>query len=469
MPVNKYTVTQVTKYILRMFESDPFLGSVAVSGEISNLTYHRSGHIYFSLKDENAIIPVAMFRNKASGLNFKLEEGMKVVAYGKIDVYAPAGRYQLIAEKMENAGAGDLAEQFEKLKKELAERGLFAPEYKQPLPKYVKTLGVVTAPTGAAVRDIINVSKRRYPGIQIILYPALVQGTQAADSIVKGIKALEAYGVDLMIVGRGGGSIEDLWAFNEEKVAQAIFDCSIPIISAVGHETDTTIADYVADLRAPTPSAAAEIAVFDYHALVRQWSDMQGRLDSLMDMRIRSAKKNSEYLEARIVQQMFGILRDKKHKYEELSLRNDSQAPENRLKSFKEKAERYRKELDRNMDAVLAEKKSGYSEMREDADSLMAEYLKAARLRYERYPDRADTLITQRLQTSRHRFDVTRERLRAVSPLEKISRGYGYLTDSANRPVKSIEDTEAGQDLIIRVSDGEISTEVKSTKRVQLV
>ena len=469
MPVNKYTVTQVTEYILKMFRSDPFLGSVAVSGEVSNLTYHRSGHIYFSLKDENAIIAAAMFKNRTSGLKFRLEEGMKVVAYGKIDVYAPSGRYQLIAEKIENAGAGDLAEKFEKLKKDLAERGLFAQEYKQPIPKYVKTLGVVTAPTGAAVRDIINVSKRRYPGIQIVLYPALVQGTQAADSIVKGIKTLEAYGVDLMIVGRGGGSIEDLWAFNEEKVAQAIFDCSIPIISAVGHETDTTIADYVADLRAPTPSAAAEIAVFDYHALVRRWRDMQDRLDALMDMRLRAEKKNSEHLEARVIQQMFGVLRDKKHKYEELSLRNDSQAPENKLKSFKEKAERYRKELDRSIDAVLKERRSEYDEMRNGVDSLMAERLKAVRLRYESYPDRADAAITQRVQTSRHRFDVTRERLRAVSPLEKISRGYGYLTDGSNRPVKSIEDTEAGQNLLIRVIDGEISTEVRNVKKIQLV
>ena len=466
MPVNKYSVTQVTDYIIRMFESDSFLESVAVSGEVSNLTYHRSGHIYFSLKDEKAILSAAMFRGKASGLKFRLQEGMKVVAYGKIDVYAPSGRYQLIADKIENAGAGDLAEQFEKLKKELAERGLFAPEYKQPIPKYIKTLGVVTAPTGAAVRDIINVSKRRYPGIQIILYPALVQGTQAADSIVKGIKALEAYGVDLMIVGRGGGSIEDLWAFNEEKVAQAIFDCSIPIISAVGHETDTTIADYVADLRAPTPSAAAEIAVFDYHAIVRQRRDMQDRLDSLIDMRIRSEKRNFEHLEARAIQQMFGVLRDKKHKYEELSLRNDSQAPENKLKSFKEKAERYRKELDRGIDAVLKERRSECEELREDADSLMTEHLKGARLRYERYPDRADAVISQKIQISRHRFDVTREKLRAVSPLEKISKGYGYLTDGENRPVKSIEDTGIGRKLVIRVSDGEINTEVKSTKKV---
>ena len=466
MPVNKYTVTQVTNYILRMFRSDPFLGSVAVSGEVSNLTYHSSGHIYFSLKDENSVIPAAMFRNKASGLKFRLKEGMKVVAYGKIDVYAPSGRYQLIAEKIEDAGAGDLAEQFEKLKKELAERGLFAPEYKQPIPKYVKTLGVVTAPTGAALRDIINVSKRRYPGIQIVLYPALVQGEQAADSIVKGIKALEKYGVDLMIVGRGGGSMEDLWAFNEEKVAQAIFDCSVPIISAVGHETDTTIADYVADLRAPTPSAAAEIAVFDYHALMRQRGDLLDRLDSMIGMRIKSEKRNSEHLEARIIQQMFGVLRDKKHKYEELSFKNDSQAPENKLKVFREKAERYRKELDRSIDALLSERKSEYAGMREDADSLMTDRLKETRLRYERFPDRADAVITQRIQTARHRFDVTRERLRAVSPLEKISRGYGYLTDGGDKPVKSIEDVETGQNLIIRVSDGEISTEVKGTRRM---
>lgn len=267
---NVYSVAQVNTYIKNMFSQDYMLRSIMVRGEVSNCKYHSFGHIYFTLKDKLGVISCVMFAGNRGGLSFPLKEGMQVVVSGNIDVYERDGKYQLYAKKITLDGIGQLYERFEALKNELEERGLFAPEYKQPIPPYIKTLGVVTAKTGAAVRDIINIAKRRNPYVQIIVYPAIVQGEYAAQSIVNGIRALENLGVDAMIVGRGGGSIEDLWAFNEEIVAQAVFDCSVPIISAVGHETDTTIIDYVADLRAPTPSAAAELAVSDVALLEEQ-------------------------------------------------------------------------------------------------------------------------------------------------------------------------------------------------------
>ncbi|MDE6845378.1 MAG: exodeoxyribonuclease VII large subunit [Lachnospiraceae bacterium] len=264
---NVYTVAQVNSYIKNMFTQDYMLQSIMVKGEVSNCKYHSSGHIYFTLKDAKGTIACVMFSSSRAGLRFRMSEGQQVVVSGSIDVYERDGKYQLYAREISLDGAGALYEKYERLKRELEERGMFAPQYKQPIPKYVRTLGVVTAATGAAVRDIINIAGRRNPYVQIILYPAIVQGEAAAPSIVNGIRALERMGVDTIIVGRGGGSIEDLWAFNEEIVAQAIFDCSVPIISAVGHETDTTIADFVADLRVPTPSAAAELAVYDIEQL----------------------------------------------------------------------------------------------------------------------------------------------------------------------------------------------------------
>ncbi len=285
-----YTVAQLNSYIKNMFTQDFLLNSLYVKGEVSNCKYHSSGHIYFTLKDRKGTIACVMFAGNRNGLNFQLREGMQIVVCGSVDVYERDGKYQLYAREITLDGEGALYEKFEKLKNKLNEMGMFALEYKRPIPKYVKKLGVVTAPTGAAVRDIINVSKRRNPYIQIILYPAIVQGDAAVNSIVNGIRALEQIGVDAMIVGRGGGSIEDLWAFNEEEVAKAIFDCSIPIVSAVGHETDTTIADYVADLRAPTPSAAAELVVTDVFELEEKMSQYAYSLFKQMRMKISQCK-----------------------------------------------------------------------------------------------------------------------------------------------------------------------------------
>ena len=276
---NVYTVKQVNAYIKNMFTQDFMLNRIYIKGEVSNCKYHTSGHLYFSLKDESGTIACVMFAGQRSGLSFRMQEGQQVIVLGSVSVYERDGRYQVYAKEIVLDGAGLLYEKFIKLKKELEEMGMFAQEYKQPIPEFIRRLGVVTAPAGAAIQDIRNISLRRNPYVQIILYPALVQGEGAADSIVKGIRMLDEAGVDVMIVGRGGGSIEDLWAFNEEKVARAIFDCRTPVISAVGHETDFTIADFVADLRAPTPSAAAELAVAQYGKLVENTASFRERLN----------------------------------------------------------------------------------------------------------------------------------------------------------------------------------------------
>ena len=279
---NVYSVGQVNRYVKNMFTQDFFLQKVYVKGEVSNCKYHTSGHIYFSLKDETGTISCVMFAGQRRGLGFSMKDGDKVVAGGTVDVYERDGRYQLYVKEITLEGAGALYERFLALKQELEEMGMFAQEYKQPIPPFVRKLGVVTAPTGAAVQDIRNVSLRRNPYLQIILYPALVQGEGAAESVAKGIRMLDEAGVDVIIAGRGGGSIEDLWAFNEEIVARAIFECRTPVISAVGHETDFTIADFVADLRAPTPSAAAELAVYDYRSVLEAAGSLRERLHRAM-------------------------------------------------------------------------------------------------------------------------------------------------------------------------------------------
>ena len=332
-----YTVTQVNAYIKNMFMQDYMLQALFVKGEVSNCKYHSSGHIYFTLKDQKGTLNCVMFAGNRSGLTFRMQEGQQVIVGGMVDVYERDGKYQLYAKQIVLDGAGALYERYEQLKRELEELGMFAQEYKQPIPRFIRTLGVVTADTGAAVRDIIQIATRRNPYVQILLYPAIVQGQQAAASIVRGIRALEKQGVDVMIVGRGGGSIEDLWAFNEREVAQAVFDCSVPIISAVGHETDTTIIDYVADLRAPTPSAAAELAVYD----IRQFTEslenarkelylgMQRRLTEKRELvrsyelqlkvvspgsRLREKRTYLMQLEERLQRGMQDVLTQKRHR-----------------------------------------------------------------------------------------------------------------------------------------------------------
>ena len=328
-----------------------------------------------------------------------MEEGQQIIVFGVVDVYARDGKYQLYARKIVRDGVGLLYERFELLKKELQEMGMFAPEYKQKIPKYIRRLGVVTAPTGAAVRDIINITKRRNPFVQIILYPALVQGEGAAESIVKGIHALEAEKVDVMIVGRGGGSMEDLWAFNEEAVARAVFDCSVPVISAVGHETDTTIIDFVADLRAPTPSAAAELAVYDF-----------------MEM-----KKNLKLREEKLLHFMQLILERKRQKLEQYSLRMRAYHPQQRLNEQRQFAA--------------------------DAEN---------RLRRE---------MMRRLEQEKYRLGLMAERLKGLSPLEKLSQGYAYVENSSGANVRTVSNVKQGEQITVYVTDGRIRAEVTGVEK----
>ena len=325
-----WSVGEVNRYISNMFGQDFLLRNIAVQGEVSNCKYHTSGHIYFSLKDETGAIACVMFAGQRKGLAFRMKDGDNVIVSGSVSVYERDGRYQLYARQITLVGAGLLYEKYLALKQELEEMGMFAPQYKQTIPRVVRRLGVVTAPTGAAVQDIRNIALRRNPYVQIILYPALVQGEGAKESIVKGIQTLDKAGVDVMIVGRGGGSIEDLWAFNEECVARAVFECETPVISAVGHETDTTIIDYVADLRAPTPSAAAELAVMDVASFDQQLMQYRNRLD----------------------RDMLNVLQDKRQQLAQFKLRVTAASPENQLLQKKQ----YLDELSNRLQYRMQEK-----------------------------------------------------------------------------------------------------------------
>ncbi len=389
-----YSVAQVNSYIKNMFVQDYLLSRISVRGEVSNCKYHTSGHIYFTLKDKSGALSAVMFAGQRKGLNFRLQEGQKVIVTGSVDVYERDGRYQMYAREIKKEGIGDLFEKFQKLRDELEEMGMFAPEYKQPIPRYAMTVGVVTASTGAAVRDIMNISARRNPYVQLILYPALVQGEQAKYSIVKGIRTLDSMGLDVMIVGRGGGSIEDLWAFNEEIVARAIFECSTPVISAVGHETDVTIADYVADLRAPTPSAAAELAVFDY----RQF---QGQMQRYRDVLTGSMNRCTE---------------KKRYELEQRRLRLQVYHPQRQLN----------------------EKKQHLADIEE----------------------RMGILMEQKLVDRRHRLALISGRLQALSPLSRLSKGFGFVTGEDGKRVESVQQTAGGQNLTIRLADGTLETKV---------
>lgn len=335
MNKNVYSVGQINSYIKNMFAQDFMLRNISIKGEVSNCKYHQSGHIYFSIKDETGLISAIMYRGSRSGLSFTMKEGDKVIVTGALSVYEKTGTYQITAREIELDGEGNLYLRFEALKKELEEMGMFAAEYKQAIPKYARTIGVVTAPTGAAIQDIRNISSRRNPFVQVILYPALVQGDGAVASIISGINALENLGVDVIIVGRGGGSIEDLWAFNEEAVARAIFDCRVPTISAVGHETDWTITDFVADMRAPTPSAAAELAVFDI---------------SLVNNAIQQYKRRMDGYLSRQLQVTRSRLAVKQSKLQSLS-------PVSRLKENKKRLADYHRSLRTNMEGIIKDKR----------------------------------------------------------------------------------------------------------------
>ena len=343
-----YTVAQVNAYIKNMFTQDYMLQALFVKGEVSNCKYHSSGHIYFTLKDQKGTLNCVMFAGNRNGLSFRMQEGQQVIVGGTVDVYERDGKYQLYARQIVLDGAGALYERYEQLKRELEELGMFAQEYKKPIPRLIRTLGVVTADTGAAVRDIIQIARRRNPYVQIILYPAIVQGQAAVSSIVNGIRGLERLGVDVMIVGRGGGSIEDLWAFNEEMVARAIFDCSTPVISAVGHETDTTIIDYVSDLRAPTPSAAAELAVYD----------------------IRQLDEGLENACIRLRKGMRRLLTEKRNAVKRWELQLKASSPASRLREKRTGLLQMEERLQRSMQGAVSENRHRLALLIEQLDGL---------------------------------------------------------------------------------------------------
>lgn len=397
-----YSVAQVNSYIKNMFAQDFALNRISVRGEVSNCKYHPSGHIYFTMKDGGGTLSAVMFAGQRRGLSFRLEEGQRVVVTGTVDVYERDGTYQLYAKKIELDGRGDLYERFCRLREELEEMGMFAAEYKRPIPRYAQKIGIVTASSGAAIRDIMNITARRNPFVQLILYPALVQGEGAVQSICAGIRTLDEMGLDVLIVGRGGGSIEDLWAFNEEKVARAIFECRTPVISAVGHETDVTIADYVADLRAPTPSAAAELAVFDWH---RFESDCRA-------------------YEASITRTMGRVLERRRHQLERCRLRLEMHDPQRQL----------REKQQRLADIELS----------------------------------MNNAMERRLTDARHRLALAGGRLQGLSPLEKISRGFGFLTDQNQHRIEQTADVRPGDPITIRILDGKIEAVVTNVCESEL-
>ena len=401
MKQNVYTVSQVNSYIKNMFAQDFLCSSIMIKGELSNVKYHGSGHIYFTLKDTGAAISCVMFAGNRGGLSFRMEAGQQVVVGGSLDVYERDGKYQLYARQIERLGDGYLYEQYEKLKKELAEMGMFDTAYKTKIPFYVRKLGVVTAQTGAAVRDIINVAKRRNPFVQILLYPALVQGDGAVSSIVKGIHMLEEKQVDVMIVGRGGGSIEDLWAFNEEAVARAIFDCRVPVISAVGHETDTTIADYVADLRAPTPSAAAELAVYEYSEVKEQILNCESLLRRAINQKLLNERVHLEHSRLKL----------------------QTLHPRQKLNEKRQRTV--------------------------DAENTLR------------------SLMERHLTKEKHRLALCAERMKGLSPLEKLSQGYSYVCNAQGQNIKKTDQVREGDLLQIYVTDGQIETYVTDTVKLE--
>ena len=393
-----YSVSQVNSYIRNMFFQDFALNRISIKGEVSNCKYHTSGHIYFTLKDKTSAISAVMFAGQRKGLAFQLRDGQQVVASGNVDVYERDGKYQLYAREIALDGAGDLFKRFEALRDQLEEMGMFDSQYKRPIPRYAKTIGIVTASTGAAIRDIMNIAQRRNPYVQLILCPAQVQGENAKYSIVRAIQRLDSMGLDILIVGRGGGSIEDLWAFNEEMVARAIFACKTPVISAVGHETDVTIADYVADMRAPTPSAAAELAVFDYRQFAEQTEGYRQAL-------IRSAERQVE---------------KKRYRTSEYRYRLSLKHPQKKLDDRRQRA----------------------ADMEEQINRLMKE----------------------KLLEARHRLALLSGRLSGVSPLEKLSQGYGFISGSDKKKIVSVHQVKQGDRIDIYVQDGKIGARVETAE-----
>lgn len=436
------SVQALTKYVKRKFDADPHLRNVYVKGELSNVKSHPSGHIYFTLKDEHSRILSAMFRTNASKLKFRPENGMNVLITGDVTVYEASGQYQLYVQTMQPDGIGALYLAFEQLKETLGKEGLFDARWKNPLPRFPVTIGVVTAQTGAAIQDICTTIERRYPLAEIVLFPAIVQGPQAAPSIVRAIEHAEAYGqIDVLIVGRGGGSIEDLWAFNEEVVARAIFSCRIPIISAVGHETDTTIADFVSDRRAPTPTAAAEMAVPARDELLERVLDRKRAIFGSMSNMIKNEQKRLSTLQASY----------------------PLQYPERLYRPFTEKLIGLEGRLSRNGFDITGRRTSELSRL----SGILSSYSPDQRIKEE---SRSVSTLTDRLsRAAQHdvrlnsdRFSATIRMLKALNPLNVMERGYSIVYSDGN-VANSVSSLLIGEDIQIRLQDGTAEATVHST------
>jgi len=419
-----FSVSQVSFYVKDLFERDMVLQRILVKGEVGSVKYHSSGHVYFSLKDENAVINCVMWRSTVtSGLKFRLTEGQKIVVTGSLDTYEKNSSYQLYARKIELDGTGKLFAEFERLKKKLEAEGLFDKAKKKPVPEFPKTVGIVTAETGAAIHDIMQIAGRRDPYVQLVLYPAKVQGEGAAESIVKGIERLDKYGVDTIIVGRGGGSMEDLWCFNDERVARAIFACNTPVISAVGHEVDFTISDFVAGLRAATPSEAAEYAVPDLEGVLAELDATANFLRVHMNGKLR-------------------LTLDALKKYE-LELIKDS--PAHRLDVLKER-------LDENVEKLnvrISRRLGDYDRHCENSEKKL---ISDMRLIFEK---------------KNRQFLVLTEKLNGLSPLARLTNGYSYVSDEEGKNIKSLKDIETGQNIRVTLADGAFKAEVKEIEKAQ--
>lgn len=418
------TVTALTKYIKYKFDHDKHLRRIFLKGEISNFKHHSRGHFYFTLKDDGAQISAIMFATNANKVPFKPEDGMSVNVEGYISVYPQSGQYQIYVSSMNESGRGDLHVAYEQLKKKLTEKGLFDAVYKQPIPKYPKAIGVLTSPTGAAVRDIIHIVNRRFPLTNIIVYPTLVQGEYAKDSIVKQIKkANKDELVDVIILGRGGGSIEDLWPFNEEEVAYAIFESKLPIISSVGHETDFTISDFVSDLRAPTPSGGAEIAVPNQVDLLQYIGSLKERLNYNINHLV---KRKSDIL--RNIEQSV-VFRDPYRLTEKQTQQLLLLDEKLQLLSPKNKLDQYEKDL----------------------------------LNLRR---RLENIIQKRVDYKRNQFDFAVSRLELLNPLSIMKKGYS-VTMKNNEIIKSVEHIQQDEVIDVRFHDGQAKAKVLEIERMK--
>lgn len=434
------TVAALTKYIKRKFDADPHLQGVLVKGEISNFKQHSSGHMYFTLKDEKARILAVMFSSDARSMKFVPENGMKVLISGNITVYEQSGQYQIYVKSMQPDGIGELYLAYEQLKEKLEKEGLFSPTHKKPIPKYPRTIGVITSPTGAAVRDILTTIKRRYPIAHILIIPAVVQGDQAKNSIVNAIKKANELGeIDCLIVGRGGGSIEELWGFNEEIVARAIYTSEIPIISAVGHETDFTIADFVADMRAPTPTGAAELAVPHVDELMERILTRQARL-------------------VRVIKERVQLSREKLNRIERsYAFRYPRRAYEQKMEQVDKATERLVKGAEKHF---LAQKEVYLHLNRRIERHKPRELLKEAmdvRGKLEKQMNRVMTAILADKQKDFRQMLMT---LEALSPLKVMDRGYSLVYDNEGKLSKSVAQFSKEDELTVQMADGSIQCKV---------